>query len=66
VKGAVRRIGLGRISAAEVVFAWVDQPRRLATRFEHRADTRLAFTKLSAALIRPNPRSSGPTRRSEA
>jgi transposase len=35
----------------ERTFAWFAQFRRLATRYERRADIHMAFTKLASALI---------------
>ena len=35
----------------ERTFAWMDQFRRLATRYERRADIHIALTKLAASLI---------------
>jgi IS5 family transposase len=51
-KGVETSARLGRHRwVAPRTFAWLAQFRRLALRFERRADIHLAFTKLAAALI---------------
>ena len=51
-RGIDRSIRLGRHRwVVERTFAWMDQFRRLATRYERRADIHMASTKLASALI---------------
>lgn len=51
-KGVETSVRLGRHRwVVERTFAWLAQFRRLAIRYERRADIHLAFTKLAAALI---------------
>lgn len=51
-KGVEPSARLGRHRwVVERTFAWFAQFRRLAVRYERRADIHLAFTKLTAALI---------------
>jgi IS5 family transposase len=51
-KGVETSARLGRHRwVVERTFAWLAQFRRLAVRYERRADIHLAFTKLAAALI---------------
>ena len=51
-KGVETSARLGRHRwVVERTFAWLAQFRRLAIRFERRADIHLAFTTLAAALI---------------